>query len=259
MHIKAGIIMLFSNDLKRAILNKKMLFSLVISFICLIVGSYESLFLYSNTDFADTYFNAICTGTSCIFALLYPLLACVPYADIYSEEYKTGYTNYVFMKVSKKRYILSKVLSCGIGGGVAVSLPTVVFLIISVIKNGTSIVDSTIVTYITHGQDFFINSPILYCVLYSVNSFICGFIFSVLGLVVSTYTQNKYLIMLIPFAFFIFSAMFFANSFIDLNPITLLDINSYEETNIVFNAIYKIAVLMISYCLFYRRVAVNEE
>lgn len=236
-----------------------MLLALSIAFVCLLIGGYEPLFLYSDTDFAYVFFNSVCAGTSCILALIYPMIATLPYAASYSEAKRTGYINYEYMKVRKCKYVVTKILTVGISGGIAIAVPVFSILIVSLISKGPSIDNSTIISYISHGKELFIQSPIYYCLLYVVNSFICGFILAVLGLTISTYTTSKFLVNIVPFGIFIFGSMFFANININLNPITLLDINSYNESNVLFSNVYKIILLSIESFIIWKRVDYYAE
>lgn len=256
---KAGVFMFFRYQLKKSILSKEMLLALSIAFVCLFIGGYDPLFLYSDTDFAYIFFNSVCTGTSCILALIYPMVATLPYAASYSEAKRTGYINYEYMKVSKCKYVVTKILTVGISGGIAIAIPVFFILVLSLICKGSSIDNSTIISYITHGEELFIQSPICYCLLYVVNSFICGFIFAVLGLTISTYTTSRFLVNIIPFGIFIFGAMFLANININLNPINLLDINSYYESNFLFSNVYKIIILVVESLIIWKRVDYYEE
>lgn len=251
--------MYIKNTIKNAILNKNMIIALLASFICLFIGGFEPLFLYNNSDFAYTFFTSLCCGTSSILALLFPIIACLPYSSSYAEEYNSGFTNYIYLKVSKTKYVFTKILACGISGGIAISFPVLVFFVICILLKGTTLSGYGIANWITHEKQLFVNLPVLYCLGYILNSFLCGFIMALGGLTTSIYAKNKYLIHVIPFLIYIFGAMSMANICIDLNPVTLFDINSYKEATLLNTTIYKISLLIFTGVLFIRGVKIYEK
>lgn len=252
--------MFVKNNLKRGIINRDMLISLIASVICLVIGGYESLIIYKQNSYVNAFFSSLTNGTSSIMALVFPIIACIPYAASYAEEKVSGYLNYVIIKVNKKKYIRTKILSCALSGGLAVGVPALVFLIACIWCKGTQLSSTqSEYYYITHAVGLFDRSPIFYCLLYVLNFFLCGAIFALIGLAVSVYINNKYLIHIIPFAIYILLAMLMANININLNPVTLYDINSYSESSLVFNSIYKIVIMIVPMYIFAHGVKIYEE
>lgn len=240
--------------IKNSIFNLNMLIAIIITFSCLFIGGYEPLFLSSNSDFAYSFFVSLCCGTSSILVILYPIISCVPYSTAYADECKSGYINYVFMRVSKRKYIIAKILSCSISGCVSIGIPVLVWLILCLISKGGNLSEYSIDTWVTHGKQIFTRSPLFYCILYAINAAICGGIFAIIGLAISRFTKNKYLIHILPFVLYIFCAMFFANICINLNPILLFDINTHAHSSIYITILVKIILILVTTTVFSRGV-----
>ncbi len=250
---------MLKHNIKRAIMNKNMLISLLATFLCLLIGGYEPVFLYGkNVDFTYTFYYALSCGTISILPLAFPIISSLPYASSYSTEYNTGFFKYYLLKTQKKYYIISKIISCGISGGFAVAFPTLLFLLLCIALKGPEITGE-FQDYIAHGLDFYLNAPFYYCLASVLNLFICGALFALIGLAVSVIIKNTYLVNILPFCFYIFMAMFFANININLNPVILFDINSYAESKFIYVIVYKLILLLSSIAVFTIGVYKNEE
>jgi ABC-type transport system involved in multi-copper enzyme maturation permease subunit len=247
-------------EIKKSIGNSKMLIAILASFMCLLIGGFEAIFLYGNdVDYSYTFFFGYSSGTSSIMILIFPIFVCLPYANSYLEENKTGYILYKFVKISKSKYIFSKIVATALSGGLTMFIPTLAYLFLCIILKGSHLVDGGF-SDITHGLGFFQNYPMLYCFLYVINSFICGVLFSLLGLSISTFIKNVYLSTLMPFALYIFCNIIFSNGItINLNPTLLYDINMFEESTFTFNSMYKFAFLFITIFIFTIGVYKNED
>lgn len=256
--IMEGFILLLY-EIKRGCFNKGMLLSICLTLICLIAGGYEPLFLYGNTvDFTYTYYFARSCGTASILSLVYPLIACIPYANTFWEEKQSGYLNYNRIKIKPNTYKLSKIISCIVSGGISIALPTLVYFIICLMLKGTE-TNNSLDGYITHSVKFYMVHPILYCLTSAFNTFICGAIFALIGLAISTIVKNKYLVSLLPFCIFIFMCIFFAEINLHLNPILLFDINSYAESKYFYVFLYKLIIMLISFIIFWNGAFRDEE
>lgn len=242
--------LMFIYDLKNAIFNKKMGLSLALVLVCLFVGGAEVLFNNSEgIDFSYVFLFSLSCGTSSVLALIYPVLACIPYSDIYSIEKSSGYLLYKRLKKEKSRYILSKWISCGVSGGLVISVPVALYFIICLLSKGTNLVDGGM-QYVTHNISFYQHSPVLYCFGYVGNAFLCGMIFSIMGLAISVFIKNKYLIIFLPLVIYIVLNILLSNMMINLNPILWWDINLINESNSVFVMVVKFSMLLIESIIF---------
>lgn len=251
---------MFIYDIKNAICNKKMVWSILLGFLCLMVGGAEILFSNYNEgiDFSYLFLFSFSCGASSLLALIYPVFACMPYSDIYEVERSSGYILYKRMKIRKWRYILSKLSACALSGGIAVSLPVAVYLMICIKMRGTNLVNGGM-QYITHGISFYQQYPVQYCLGYVWNAFWCGMIFSLMGLAVSVFLKNRYLIIFFPLVIYIFLNILFSGTFINLNPTLWWDINLYAESSIGCVIFIKIFTMLIFSGIFLLGVIKDEN
>lgn len=246
-------------DMKNAIFNKKMILALALVLVCLFVGGAEVLFNNSEgIDFSYLFLFSLSCGTSSVLALIYPVLACIPYSDTYSVEKSSGYLFYKRVKKEKSRYILSKWLSCGVSGGLVISVPVAMYLVICLLSKGTNLVDEGM-QYVTHNINFYQHAPVLYCFGYVGNAFICGMIFSIMGLAISVFIKNRYLIIFLPLVIYIVLNILFSDMMINLNPILWWDINLINESNSVFVTGVKFFVLIIVSIIFAIGVILDDK
>lgn len=69
------------------------------------------------------------SGVGYVFPAL-PLLAALPYATSFCQDYKSGYTLPLVLRSGRRRYLLSKVIVNAISGGLAVALGSLAFLLV---------------------------------------------------------------------------------------------------------------------------------
>jgi len=238
------------NEFFRAFCNRKTISAFSLSFLCLLIGAYEPLKYSSKLyDFADTFIMAQTTGVASLIALLFPLICSLPYSTSHITECESGYINYIFTKTERKLYIKTKLIVNGLVGGFVISIPCfIIFIIIIMFKGLNLSVDSGSV--INFYKDFYLSYPILYVLFLILNSFICGFIFANLGLGISAFIKNKYIVAVLPFCYYIFSAIVLSNFSIYFNAVTLFDIHQYAEQSRIGIYIYDFILLIIGVMLF---------
>lgn len=232
------------NEFRKAALSRKTFFAFFMSVSCLAIGAYEPM-MYGNQmyDFAETFILAQTSGVSSLIAILFPLICCIPYATSYIEEMESGHIYYTYTKLSKKKYIISKLLVNGVIGGSVIAIPCLLLLGISLGVKGTSLTAES-GSMVVYGRDLYLQTPIAYVLLLILNSFICGFIFANLALGFSAFLKNKYLTILMPFGFYIFSGVVLSNISIYLNAITLFDVHQYGELERIGIILYDIILFL---------------
>lgn len=246
-------------EIKNAVCSKRMLLSQAFVFLCFLVGGADILFRYSEgIDFTYIFFHSISCGASSLVALIYPVFACMPYSGRYETERGSGYLLFQRMKMRRSRYILSKLLTCSVSGGLAVSLPLAVFLMICVKMKGTVLINGGI-QYIVHGTGFYQQHPVLYCLGYVGNAFWCGMIFSLMGMALSMFFRNQYLILFLPLILYIFLNILFSGIFINLNPTLWWDINLYAESDPLLVMVVKAAAVLLSSLIIIVGVVKNDK
>lgn len=246
-------------EMKRALTSFNTRIGLILCFLCLLIGGLDMLILAPEIiDFADTFTYAQTSGTSAFISLVFPILACLPYSHSYITEYKSGYNNYLFSKMKSNQYIKIKLIITGVVGGFVIAAPTLLFFFICLIRKGTVLTSDSGNIIIFFKRLYFTN-PVLYILMLILNSFLCGSIFAILGLGISTWIKSKYAAIFIPFCFYIFSGIVLAPINRNLNAITLFCVNQYAKVYEVNVLMYDFLLLLIGIGLFYTGVHKNEK
>lgn len=250
---------MFISDIKNAICNKRMLVSILAALLCLIVGGAEVLFGYNaGVDFTYMFLTSVSCGTSSLLALIYPVFSCIPYSYVYEVERSSGYILYKRLKIKKIKYVVSKLLACSLSGGIAISLPVAIYLAICITYKGTALVNGGL-SYIVHGGDLYQRYPVQYCLGYILNAFWCGMIFSLMGMAISVFIRNKYLIVFLPLVIYILLNIVFSNTLINLNPTLWWDINLYAESNVIYVKLIKLFVMVLMAVIYLLGVIKDEK
>lgn len=131
------------NELKRIVLSKGMLLSLVVG--CSIVIWHQIVYVWNlghtlDNDFCieSVYYNWI--GGNCghfqsfLFYFIFPILAVFPTGATYLEDRNTGYINYYTVRGAHKRYMTGKVLGTFVSGALAVLIPLVLSFVLTAVK-----------------------------------------------------------------------------------------------------------------------------
>ncbi|WP_314068095.1 hypothetical protein [uncultured Vagococcus sp.] len=214
-------------EMKRAIINKKLLIALLFGSII----SFYQLYLYQkvgNTN--EMYDMAVAYGKDTmtlpdylwgawlggdtmlfngfLFFLIIPLLAAFPYANSYMLDEKDGYLTSVFTRTNKKYYFISKWLATFCSGGVAIVLPLALnFLMMSTRYSSmgpfTESSQSMVVEASTMSGLFF-RSPFIYIIVFHSIIFIFSGLYATCSLLVAFFTDYSFIILAFPFLIIIF-------------------------------------------------------
>ena len=122
-------------ECKKALINPMMFISVFITFIILLRVFFIYDLFNTTMDYLTMFTYPIALSGFLPFAAL---LAILPYAFSYLEEKNSGYGNYIISRCGIKKYIVSKVMSVGVAGGVAMTIPFILIIVI-VLINGASV------------------------------------------------------------------------------------------------------------------------
>lgn len=177
-----------------------------------------------NGTYLEKYLMAI---TSWI-AVLFPIIACIPYALSYRDEVDSGFFYMYLLKVGKGQYHIAKIAAVFVSGFLAVFVPCLIWYLFMMLVVGTG--DTTFpIRYMTlFSEKLYDHYPFLYGMVYTLNAGLQSGIFAVLGMGISVVIKNRYVAILIPFAYNIFSASVLEMYNPALNAITLFDIEIYR-------------------------------
>lgn len=240
---------------KKIITSVEFLFVFSSILICYIfVG--ESVVKYSRVFLSDF----LMTMSENVVALIFPILVCLPVAISYVNEYKSGNVKLLLTKLSTKNYIFQRLLTTFTTGGILTSVPAILYLLRIILSKGIAS-DSFLESawQISLYPELYENAPILYAFMSISALFICGAVFSTLGLGIAAIFHKKYLAILIPEIYYIGSALVFWGKFKPLDATTLYVLNNNPQPNLLLSGLYAIGIFLIGATMFAIGVQRNVE
>lgn len=240
-------------EMKRAFLSNVTILSIIVAFISIFIGTIET---YLFPDPENNAFNLLEKGYSDILSLLFPLLVAIPFTASYIIDRETGYLKYILVRMKLTHYMLTRLLVNGLVGGFVLAFSLTVSFILFVILKGTH--SSVIYSQVIILKGVLNTNPFLFAFALIFNSFICGFVFATFGLGMSTFLKNKYLTVLFPFIFYVFSGTIL----ILINPLfhsTVIYDLSFGGSTILTVLIYDIILLLLGIITFVVGVSRNVE
>lgn len=219
------------SELRRAFSSKAFWWTCIITFAMLVFGSMEYIgYRIGNvlvTSWWVVYLNAIYLGMGTMLTLFYPIVVMVPYVLSYRRERDSGYIHLLLLKASRKRYLVAKATAVACSAFLAMLLPNLCWILIC--RFALGVTDSA---YDRQRHNIFFalslydGHPGVYVVLWAVHIAVLGAVFAVFGLGISSVIKNRYLAILLPFCYCIFSSSIlsaFQKSFaaLDLLPFQL--------------------------------------
>ncbi len=238
-------------ELKRAFFSKTTAISFLLTFICIFIGSAEYIFKnYPGTNAIYLFMYAYSQGTSAVLSFAFPMLVSLPYAASLVEDFNSGFNHYIFIKMKSVRYLVIRLLVNALAGGLVLFLSLLIsFFLFAVTKNFD--LSSTDLLNINLYNSIYQESPVIYIFILIANSFVCGVVFSTLGLGLSTIFKNQYLAVLSPFVFYIFSGTILVQINKYFNAAILFDINYYKDLKLVNILSYDVVLLLTGVIIFF--------
>lgn len=152
------------------------------------------------------------------FVLFAPLAAALPYADTFAQERAQKFSRYVLLRIKHQRYLITKVLVNGLSGGLALALPMTIFFGFTSLKYARMLPASSEMQHIFSeffpGQEYvdtrcsgflcefyYSSTPDFYIFHRILLGFIFGLVFATLGMAISAFTNNRYIILSFPLIF----------------------------------------------------------
>ena len=137
------------------------------------------------------------------FYLVWPILAAMPFGWSYCQEMRSGMINQYMTRGTRVQYFVSKYIAVFISGGIAVSLPVLVNLLLNalvcpynipvVTRNVTSIFDGWFLS------ELFYTNPWVYAFIWCGVEFLIGGATATLCFVVGSRMRFQVMVMLFPF------------------------------------------------------------
>lgn len=137
-----------------------------------------------------------------------PLFASFAMGDYITQDHKTGYIKQMFLHVGRKKYYGEKALCSFLAGGMIVTVPLLVSILLNaaqfsslipMVEAGTAPVNAGCVLSV-----LFFKHPFLYVVCFLLNCFLYGGAFSLLSNAIGTFVSNAFIPLLFPFIVYLF-------------------------------------------------------
>lgn len=157
------------------------------------------------STYLDDIYSAYARGGYQLFA---PILAVLPAATLFCEDYNSGYIKSILNRVEKNRYIDETLVCSSISGGLAVFFPCLISYAFYIIYGQANTVDnaqdgySTVFDETAFAGIQYIWGGLLFVILLLILAFMFGAIWSNIGLCVSTLIPNRYVALAVPFAIY---------------------------------------------------------
>ncbi|WP_315074787.1 hypothetical protein [uncultured Clostridium sp.] len=208
-------------ELRRTLLNKKMLSILILGVIVIFFSSFIYLkdyifFDYSAADLqtpelqqnakemvsqALNKYDVWLAGFSW-YIFIMPIISALPHATTYIEDIENNMITNINSRINHWKYVCTKIIINAISGGVAVTIPIIMSLII------TSLLFTTEIQYFSMYKafggifnDLFKNRIYTYMLIHLGIEFLFGCSYATIALAVSTKIKNSMAILLAPFLF----------------------------------------------------------
>ncbi|MBD7909976.1 hypothetical protein [Clostridium cibarium] len=247
-------------ELKRAIFSKRAALSIIIAMILYLI-SLHNLTLYEGFNLKE--FNEIYDSVDVfimirvdLIALVAPLLATFIFSDSYLLDLESGYLNFIYLRISKKKYVLTKVLVNALASGLIMAISSIIIYAILYIFLGIS---KTSLNPVQGPFDFiFLKSKFLYVIVLMMVSFVFNVVFSTFALGISAWVKNRYLTILSAFFYYVISATLFVS--VGLNKLNATILFTLHQIATEFDVIfYQCALFAIGFILFYFGVLWKNE
>ena len=248
-----------SIELKRACISRSAITVTLINFAMLIFGGSEIIYdkLIYDFDWGGSYIDKFLIGygmgVTCILAVFFPITSVLAYSTSYRKERDSGYENLLKLKVGNKEYRSLKAFTTALVTFASLFIPCLLWLIICFFVFGGQVSTMTIMPPPSFLERLYSGSPFLYGLFYCFNAGIQGAVFAVFGLGLISVIRNKYLGMLAPFCFCLFSAAVIDRFARGLNALNLFVPEVYVNTAIGKSGIwlYDIVLILIGLICFW--------
>lgn len=165
------------------------------------------------------------------YDLFAPILAVLPAAAMFCDDYNSGYIKSILSRARKRRYIRETLLCSSIAGGLAIFLPCFLsglFYLangkLDIPENMNSWGYSTVFDETVYADMQYVWGGLLLALMLMTLAFLFGAIWSDVGLLVSVLLPNKYLALAAPFALYFSIHLIFyrVGSLLVLSPVNML-------------------------------------
>lgn len=227
-------------ELKRAFCSKPFRVTCGITLAMLAFGSSDYLPpSYANVELPKPwwiyYFHCFFLGMKTMLPVFYTIVVMLPFCLSYRQDRDSGYRQLLLLKSSRKAYLGAKALAVSASAFGAVLLPSLVWIPVCRLLGNTDWAYA--LQYygnnVHFAPSFYQEHVVLYCIMYAFHAALLGASFAIFGLGLSAVAKNRYLALLLPFCYAVFSSSIltalFKNTFIgkSFEVMKLMPLQSY--------------------------------
>ncbi|QAA32901.1 hypothetical protein [Clostridium manihotivorum] len=244
----------FKQEMRRALYSKNMIIAIVLSCICMFSGILLGNFYVEKKDAVYYFMLAHSLGRTSLLSLLGPVIVSLPFAASFLEDKDSGFLKLILLKISRKKYLLTRIISNAIAGALSITVPLIIVFIFYSLIYGVKTGGMAAGKYAGDLDWLSVNKPVLFVIVILVLSFIFGIVISTLGLGLSTVIKSKYLTIILPFLFSIFTGTVFQyfgiNKIFDFELAGLFDFNLTGLVNLRHILLYDSILCLLGILLF---------
>ncbi|MFC4768583.1 hypothetical protein [Effusibacillus consociatus] len=241
---------MFLQELKRGLLNKRMLFVVVIGLVLICLSAYSRIL--KSITFADLDAPDIIGNTEVIqqfitngqnkyhiwhqsffyLAFYYPLLAILPYSASFLEERNLNFFYFVAFRTSYTAYVRTKFMVNFLVGGLAVFLPEFLFYTVISLVFKNEVLPAFLFKPIGFLASVFSIHPELYIWMIFASHFLLGACFASIALCLSSFVKRKIIVFVAPFLFYAISNFVLESVYLkNLSPMQWFAIMYHDFVN----------------------------
>ena len=248
------------NELKRAIFSKNSLIVFIVTLVLYIFSFYNFANVpgFNLREFkqANDSLDVFIYIRKDALGLILPLLAAFIFSDSYLLDTESGFINSIYLRISKKEYVTTKILVNALASGIIIAITSSIISIFLIVMLG---IHKTNLNTLTGPFSYiYYQSRVSYLILLIINSFIFNAIFATLALGVSPWIKNRYLTVLSSFFYYLISGTLFGYLHLfKLNGSILFTLNPIaSEIDII---VYQLVLFIVGALLFYIGVLWKNE
>lgn len=187
-------------------------------------------------------------------ALLFPLIASIPYTTSYIEDCVSGFNKSIYMRMNKRKYLHIRVIFNALVGGFTLAIGPVLALLFllatKLVTNATMLKANEQMETVAYFYSQGITSPLLMMLIIIAIIFICGAVIATFTLGLSTILKNNYFTALSSFILLLVSAILFTKLSAKLSLVSIYDVNHFGMT-FVERLMYELLLVVIGLFLIY--------
>lgn len=243
----------FAILLKRQIFSMKMLLSVVLSLALMlypVISDFLNIMCGRYDNIPECMYFIDRTQTMSVFPLFAPIIAVLPSASIFCDDYKSMYIRSVVSRIGKTKYLISNYTVCAVSGGLALLVSELITFCICgffTINSNFEVIDisalNSIAFYELYGKIGTISTAIILLLL----GFLFGAIWGGIGITVSLFITNNLAAYSIPFLIYFAVSMLMSGSdiLIMYSPINYLYPSLVSMPSISFCFVVQLIFLVI--------------